>query len=389
MSGNISVTSLNGTNGFVIQGVGISEAVDGAGDVNGDGIADMIVGAPRFTHPGAQIGSGGAAYVIYGMQGIGASGVFRVSTLNGINGYGLIGLGGETVGYSVSGAGDINDDGRGDIIIGAPLADPNGLFNAGSSYVVFQQPEETTPPTVAATVTPVAPDGANGWYHSDISVTWSFDDPETFFTVDSGCVDQTVNADTNGTPVFDCVVTSAGGTTSESVGPFKRDATLPTATINIPPEGAQYVINQAVIADWTASDATSGIDDAATAGSSPNGASVDTSTSGPHTFTVTATDFAGNQFEVTHNYTVVDPVEAVQGIIASVQALGLPAGIETSLIAKLEGAIFGFENDNLTQALAKLNEFISQVEAQRDKKISNADADALIAAAQAIIAAVS
>ncbi|MFC3194056.1 integrin alpha [Marinicella sediminis] len=40
-------------------------------------------------------------------------------------------------GRSVSSAGDINGDGIDDVIIGAPRADPNGLSDAGQSYVVF------------------------------------------------------------------------------------------------------------------------------------------------------------------------------------------------------------------------------------------------------------
>ncbi len=40
-------------------------------------------------------------------------------------------------GGSVSSAGDVNDDGIDDLIIGAPSAEPNGYFRTGESYVVF------------------------------------------------------------------------------------------------------------------------------------------------------------------------------------------------------------------------------------------------------------
>jgi hypothetical protein len=44
---------------------------------------------------------------------------------------------GDLAGASVAGAGDVNGDGRADVIVGAPLADPNGVTDAGSAYVVF------------------------------------------------------------------------------------------------------------------------------------------------------------------------------------------------------------------------------------------------------------
>ena len=44
---------------------------------------------------------------------------------------------GDGLGISVSNAGDVNGDGIDDLIIGASLADPNGVSKAGESYVIF------------------------------------------------------------------------------------------------------------------------------------------------------------------------------------------------------------------------------------------------------------
>src|SRR4051795_3891499 len=55
--------------------------------------------------------------------------------LNGINP-------GDSSGYSVSGAGDVNCDGLADLIVGAPNADPNGDYS-GQSYVVFGKADGT------------------------------------------------------------------------------------------------------------------------------------------------------------------------------------------------------------------------------------------------------
>lgn len=63
---------------------------------------------------------------------------YRRSDLDGNNGFVL--NGDEAFGFSgnsVSGGGDVNGDGISDLIIGAYGADPNGIQDAGSSYVVF------------------------------------------------------------------------------------------------------------------------------------------------------------------------------------------------------------------------------------------------------------
>ena len=63
---------------------------------------------------------------------------FNLSALNGSNGFAINGIAtDDRSGYSVSSAGDVNGDGFDDLIIGAPNADPNGITNAGQSYVVF------------------------------------------------------------------------------------------------------------------------------------------------------------------------------------------------------------------------------------------------------------
>ena len=64
--------------------------------------------------------------------------VVELSDLDGSDGFVVNGI--DSVDYSgssVSGAGDINGDGVDDLIIGAYLADPNGITSAGESYVLF------------------------------------------------------------------------------------------------------------------------------------------------------------------------------------------------------------------------------------------------------------
>ncbi len=116
-------------------------AVSAAGDVDGDDIADLVIGAPG-------VGYGdGAAYLVFGGAGNlhsldesdgDADGVIRLSSMDGVFGFRFVGPHGEyeEVGYSISTAGDVNGDGYDDLLIGAPFASP-GESEAGRAYLVF------------------------------------------------------------------------------------------------------------------------------------------------------------------------------------------------------------------------------------------------------------
>ncbi|MEH2072511.1 MAG: hypothetical protein V7K47_30910 [Nostoc sp.] len=133
---SLTVSSLNGTNGFAIKGIAVEDqvrsVVSNAGDINGDGFDDLIIGAPNV-NSGA-----GKSYVVFGGTNVGSSGSFNLSSLNGTNGFLINRIAvRDGLGSSVSNAGDINNDGIDDLVIGAPFADPNGNSSAGQSYVVF------------------------------------------------------------------------------------------------------------------------------------------------------------------------------------------------------------------------------------------------------------
>lgn len=238
------------------------------------------------------------------------------------------------------------------------------------------EPRDTTAPEITPAVTGTL--GDNGWYTSNVTVSWTVTDPESDVTSTSGCGTSTVSSDTTGT-TFTCSATSEGGTASESVtvkrdataptgivvspdrapnangwynaavtatwsgsdatsgiasctqtvyagadtatgslagsctdlagntasGPaftFKYDATAPQVTITSPPDGADYFTDQGVAASYACTDNLSGVDTCS--GPVASGANIDTSAFGAHTFTVAATDQAGNSASASNSYSV-------------------------------------------------------------------------------------
>ena len=131
------MSSLNGTNGFVINGESerdyAGSSASGAGDINGDGIDDIVIGAFRADPNG---NFSGRSYVVFGTLANRPAAI-NLNDLDGINGFTVNGEApGDYFGASVSSAGDFNGDGIDDIIIGAPRSDANDI-DSGSSYIVF------------------------------------------------------------------------------------------------------------------------------------------------------------------------------------------------------------------------------------------------------------
>lgn len=126
------LSTLDGTNGFVVNGNNTSYQIGktlSSGDVNGDGIDDVIIGAP-FAES-----ERGHVYVVYGKSSFSAS--VGVGSLSGTVGLTVKGIGGTNQAGSSVSSGDINNDGINDILIGASKADPNEVNSAGQTYVVY------------------------------------------------------------------------------------------------------------------------------------------------------------------------------------------------------------------------------------------------------------
>ena len=123
-------------------------AVSAAGDVNGDGLADIIVGAPfsdlgyNPTDPG---GDTGDSFVVFGKTNVEAVNLSSVAA--GTGGFVILGRGfddqtngvGPYSNSNVSAAGDVNGDGLADLIVGEQYAETidNTRANAGRSFIIF------------------------------------------------------------------------------------------------------------------------------------------------------------------------------------------------------------------------------------------------------------
>jgi hypothetical protein len=97
---------------------------------------------------------------------------------------------------------------------------------------------------------------------------------------------------------------SAGNATSKTVSYTVADRAGPSVVIATPADGAVYSKGERVLAAYTCADQPGGSGVATCNGTVPNGSPVDTSGLGPHSFTVTATDKAGNSVSKTVTYNV-------------------------------------------------------------------------------------
>ena len=102
---------------------GFGLSVAGVGDVNGDGVGGVIIGAPHYSNGQANEGAAFIYLAEHGTGGPAGAQAILESDMEDAN-----------FGYSVAAAGDVNGDGFGDVIVGAP-GYAEGIFDEGGAFV--------------------------------------------------------------------------------------------------------------------------------------------------------------------------------------------------------------------------------------------------------------
>jgi len=157
---------------------------------------------------------------------------------------------------------------------------------------------DKTPPTVAGT--PSRSADSNGWYNHALNVTWSGSDGlsglDACSAASAYAAPDSANASVSGT------CTDRAGNLGNGSATFQYDSTPPMISLSSPASGGVYVLNSAVAANYACTDATSGA--ATCAGTIANGANINTGAVGSQTFSVSATDGAGNSATSNRSYSV-------------------------------------------------------------------------------------
>jgi hypothetical protein len=231
-------------------------------------------------------------------------------------------------------------------------------------------------PVVPPTVTPQVSGtlGNDGWYTSDVAVSFDVNDNGTPVTSTSGCGATAVTSDTHGVS-FTCTATSAGGTAS-GTATLKRDATAPT--VAYAGNAGTYSLTQTVSITCSASDATSGV--ASTTCADVSGAAWSFGV-GTHTVSATATDNAGNAGSGSASFQVV---ATYGGLCELVRQFVANAGVANSLCVKLAAAERAAARGNETARRGALDAFAHEVNAQTGKWVPADKAAVLLGLAAAL-----
>ncbi len=135
----VYLASLDGTIGFELLGAAVGDrtgnTIGDAGDLNGDGLHDLFIGAKRASTD--SLAYAGKVYVVYGSTTPWLP-VLHLDSLSASQGFTI--QGSQAAGFagnSVYGPGDVNADGRDDLLIGVPFSSSGGLINNGTAYILF------------------------------------------------------------------------------------------------------------------------------------------------------------------------------------------------------------------------------------------------------------
>src|SRR5579859_3162146 len=182
------------------------------------------------------------------------------------------------------------------------LTADDGRGGTGSSTVMIIVRD-----TISPKITCASPDTA--WHATDVSISCTASDSgsglansaDASFSLSTsvGVGTETSTAQTGTRTVCDV---AGNCSVAGPIGPIKVDKKEPTVTLIAPANGSVYLLNQSVAVNFSCADRGSGL--TSCSGTVASGDSLDTSSVGSKSFTVTATDAVGNKTLVTNNYTV-------------------------------------------------------------------------------------
>lgn len=226
-------------------------------------------------------------------------------------------------------------------------------------------PSDATPPVITPTITGTL--GSNGWYTSDVAVSWNVSDPDSPVSSSTGCSLSNITSDTDGAD-FTCSATSDGGPNSAKVT-IMRDATPPTVTYT--GNAGSYTVDQSVAISCSASDATNPGSGLASTTCKDIDGDAYTFAIGSNSYSATATDNAGN----TGSGSAAFGVSVTSaGLCALTTRWTTNAGIANSLCVKLQHAA-----SHSGGAAGDLKNYLNEVSAQSGKAIP-ADKAAILSA---------
>lgn len=195
-------------------------------------------------------------------------------------------------GYHGQGRG-INKDG---LVVGTSSTSGISEVTKTSGAIWRLPAPDATPPVITASVSGTL--GANGWYVSDVQVSWTMVDAESGVGSSSGCETVRVTSDTQGAS-YTCTATNGAGVSASETVVVKRDATAPLVAYDS--HAASYTVDQYISIGCSATDAMSGIESHSC---EPIAGDAYAFGVGSHTFTATAVDRAGNGASASTSFSV-------------------------------------------------------------------------------------
>ena len=158
---------------------------------------------------------------------------------------------------------------------------------------------DKTPPSITIS-TP--PDGATYYFNTSVTPVYTVSDAGSGVFSSSATP---MNTSTLGANTFTVLATDNAGNTNSQTHTYEVIADFIPPAINIvtPANGATYYIHDTVLANYSVTDSETGV--ASITADTAFGTPINTSTAGSHSFTVSATDNAGNTHSITNTYTVV------------------------------------------------------------------------------------